>query len=376
MSRTASEATPTQNWEPRLIVQDDGEISPTQLQTPSYRLLSSRNSERSYASQSSSKPLFTNPFGSPLSQCSKASVGESTLIEDSPSNPVPSARKDTNYFSEPLIFDRINPQEAYDSSLSKAVAATIKAFDVMAFDGFHLHSPELLPFHNQRLDQSTDSMLVASLRKIFPQAQQTLLSTIAAWLIVDQHFTYLMNSAPPRLPSLEEDDHDDEDQEDEDDFTPRRTTVVSASRNNSVVHIAPQGQLRKGSAYDLFVSPGGPVNIPSKARSILGIHTNPIGSTPHPVQRGSVNHRSRAPSTTTEDHARSVQASVQTLGRKLVRDLMHSPELSMPRGAARPKSSRGRGSVSASRSASPSAEAMEDAVSGMWEACRCIVSML
>lgn len=368
-SRTVSEATPIARIHNVLAMRTDpAKPRQPQVTPPKRRSSALRNKENE--GQHSPKQLG-DPFGSPVSQSPKNRAAGLSLTHERRPTLTRSFTQDTISGSGNSTLNHMRQQESYDTALNSAISSTIKAFDAMAFDGFYLHSPELSPFRTERLGSSIDTMLITNLRKIFPQGSQSALSTLAAWLVVDQHFTTVFDSAP----------NEPLDWTDDYNSTGFDWPISSSPCRKKPSSRGLQVQQRESfNTHDLFSSPLNSISIPSKARSILGmgVQTDPAGCKPRPFTANS-SLCVEVTSTTTENHTKSAHASVQNMGRKLVRDLTLSsplPENTGRQKTLRAKTLRGRNSAQASADAVFSGSAMEDVVNGMWEACRCIVSML
>lgn len=369
-SRTVSEATPIARIENRLDTKTDPvRARQAQLTPPERRSSAPRNKQ--YQGQHLPQQL-DDPFGSPISQSPNDAITSSVFTHKRRPTLMRSFTQDTISGSGNSTLNNMRQQETYDTTLNSTISSTIKAFDAMAFDGFYLHSPELTPFRTERLGSSIDTTLVANLRKIFPQGSQSSLSTLAAWLVVDQHFTNVFDSAP-KEPLDWTDDYDC------DLIGLDWTSASSFCRKKPATQTLQIPASESFNTPDLFSSPLSSISIPSKARSILGmgVQTDPLGCKPRPFTASSTLRHEATPSTA-ENHTKSAHASVQSMGRKLVRDLtISSPSLENTgrQRSLRTKTLRGRNSTRNSADIT-GGSAMEDVVNGMWEACRCIVSML
>lgn len=352
VSRTASEATPT----PKLSIRTD--LNPLTYRPPASCV---NTTYRSMELQFVPSQL-ADPFGSPLSVDSNTTIG-TLFAQEGPPNPVNSSVE--GVLSEKLSLHSLYAEEIYEAKIRESITSTMKAFDALAASNFTLQSAEFSYFRAQYLNASTDEVLTTSLRSIFPQASSFSRSTLAAWLVVDLHFKLLFSDLPMRpppydialalsecrVPAYEKASH---------------LRHNPSSTGNFCDQILP-------THFEVPITSLRPDCIPSKARSVLGIHTDPAG-----CKSKSFRYTDRRLSRNNlENQARSVHEGVQTLGQKLVRELL-SPSVASDT-ASRQKSitvtsMRSRGGMSGHQSPSSSTECLEESARALWQACRCIVS--
>jgi len=276
--------------------------------------------------------------------------------------------------------NQVVQQEKYLQSISKAISSTAKALDAAAINDFSLIHPELSSFRSHDLQSRMDNILLSSLQKVFPQVSSSSLSIIAAWLVVDQHFTQLFAAAPPELlQSAISSSYT---------FLPNEPVKMSVSaRPSPIVSQNPWEDLvdlpAPSSTPPRKRSISTPINtshIPSKAKSFLGISSDLIGCKSQPqaydVPNGTNASTKRA---RLEEKARYVHSSVQIVGQKLVKDIMAAVSTSSmtscqdSKSSRRSKHMRDRSSTVGPNSSTSMAD--EIAVKPLWEACRCLASM-
>lgn len=323
-----------------------------------------------------------------------------SILDESPPRPIYASPESTEprFSSDMLTFDRICRQRKHYQSLDAVITSTNRALDALAAREFDLISPVLQFFRvdtmTGKYHNTTDQVLITHLNKIFPQTSSSSLSTLAAWLIVDAYYTHLFNTAPPGFTSS--------------DFTSDLyNATYSPSTSPSPPSYLPRITISAATSPTFssrphsrttISSPLHPSSIPSKAKSILGIpnapipprptrvHTDPSGCNSHPFDSPPSSVRSRTSPTLLplsparmEEKARVVHASVQTVGRNLVGDLLVGTEKRscirgrLGSGRSGSGSVIGKGGVGTA-GGSGCSQAQERAVNALWEACRCVAS--
>lgn len=374
LSRTASEATPVPRKQPQLSVQTQLSVFQSRPLTPIQRL-SAGSTGTTFSTDERQRKRLADPFDSPLS------YNSSSCAHSSPPELTRSSTRETRSISERSQHSHIYSQDTYDWKLDCAISSTTKAIEAHASQTFNLDSIELSAFRTNRLGNSSDSFLVSSLNKIFAHSSHSSLSILSAWLIVDQHYTRLFDSAPPKMPASI-DDHVLPGLDAKQIVPPARTATLvqmpwPASRSYSAQSKDTEKNRNVSISSPLYTS-----QIPSKAASLLGINSDPSGCKARPFTPV-VNPSLRSKSTTIEDQARSVHVSVQEVGRDLVRKLVSIPTCSSPESTTKQRGlkmmhMRGRSAVATGgcTSAGSADEANEGAVRSLWEACRCVASTL
>jgi len=374
LSRTASEATPVPRKQPRLSVSTQFPMFQSPPLTP-IRRLSNDSTGTTFSTDERRRKSLADAFGRPLS------IGSNTLSRESPPGLTRSSTRETSNISARSHHSRISSQDTYDWKLDRAISLTTKAIEAHATRSFSLDSSLLPSFRTNKWSNDSHSLLMSNLNKIFPHSSHSSLSVLSAWLIVDQHYTNLFDSAPPNglsgvddqtLPGLEYS------------LAPplcHTTTITQGIWTTTNTHRYQPHDTEK--LNNISTSPPSyAAQIPSKAALLLGIHTDPAGCKPRPFTSVSTsNPPSRPHFTTVENQARSVHASVQEVGRDLVRKLVVVPALSSPEGITKQrglKMMHMRGRSSAATSGSTNGSLTDDAIDGaaksLWEACRCVAS--
>ncbi|KAK5071303.1 hypothetical protein LTR64_007806 [Lithohypha guttulata] len=371
LSRTASEATPTPKIQPRLSINTNMAMLHQHFSTPSSEQPLANNVQHSTGRRSERQ--LADPFGSLLTRTSSLYSSASSLVPERLPQFDRLSTRDGRYSSERSIPHGVQVQNPYNARLITAISSTSKAFDVMVAGGLYLESVELSPFRGTTSQNNSDDAILHNLRIIFPGAALSLLSTLAAWLLIDRHFTQLLESS-----MLKETKYVENRGYFDLDIEP--TTSPSWSmRDSQSQRSEPRATMTPPFSYPEYgmSSPPHAARVPSKAMSVLGIRTDPAGCKARPFT--SVNTRNRVTENPVEEHARSAHKSVQTMGRKLVKDLVAlptSPASSMKQRSVKVRRIRGRSSIQGSGSSSPSDEVIEGAVVGLWEACRRIASLI
>lgn len=372
LSRTASEATPTPKHHPRLTVNTNMAVMQQRTFSEPQTHISSERTKSSARSRQT--PRLADPFGSPLSRDTSGYSDTSSLWAGSPPPLSRSSTKITSSTSDRSILSRMQMEEEYQQSLASTISNTSKAADISATRGFDLSSWELRPFRTSRLGAVADGIMLSSLRRIFPTAEDTTLSRLAAWLLVDSKFVQTFDSAPSKLDTGV------------DDIGMSAPDVVFSACNQGGMISIQQSWISSDETLpspalftDRYMS--SPINtdrIPSKAMSILGIHTDPAGCRARPFHHQARARRQLSLSEV-EEQAREAHRSVQKVARKLIKDLLPLPARSTtsPRHRSiKIKHMRGRVGSADNTNADPVDEAFESVVSGLWEACRCMTSLL
>ena len=369
ISRTASEATPMPRNQPRLTVNTDLTMFQQMPQTPpgSETLDSSR-----YSTSRKPSRRLADPFGSPRPQDERIFLDSSSFVQESPPELI---RSSTYSISDTSTTSHVYRQQGHMAQLTTAISLTSRAFDAMASKGLYLDSPELSMIRSTFFECSLNDMLLPNLGKIFPRASNSPISTLAAWLLIDRYFSRLFMSAPLRTPASVDDR-----------IPPAYGSHLTASPHQSAIEVQ---QLRLHPTESLPASPlqfpncfvSSPLhegNVPSKAIKVLGIRTDPAGCKSRPFIASNYG-RTKTQSISVDEHARSVHLSVQTMGLKIAKDLLvpsSSPNPSMKRRNTKIMHLRGRSTTNSARTLGSADEVLETAASGLWEACRCITSML
>lgn len=371
LSRTASEATPTPKHQPRLTVDTSMAVlqqrclSDSQTHTVSDRTRSSTKTQRT--------SRLADPFGSPLSCRSSRYSEVSSFWPESPPQLSRSSTMHTTSTSDRSFQSQVRMQQDYQSRLESTISNTSKAADASATRGFDLRSVELRPFRSSKSGLVSDRIMLANLRRIFPRAKDALLSQLAAWLLVDSKFVQVFETAPPKLSYP-------------DDRNRAAPDVVFSACNRegmtSIQHswTSSNETLSSPLAYSerYMSSPINTDRIPSKAMSILGIHTDPAGRRARPFAHP-VRMRQQLSVTAVEEQAREAHRSVQKVARKLIQDLLPFPTQSttgLRHRSIKMKHMRGRSSIGDDATGNTADEVVDSVISGLWEACRCMTSLL
>lgn len=386
--------TPLNQCHPRLSINTS--LNMNSPRTPeSKRSPSTSSSNTMFSMEDHKAPYLTSPSRKHTRRRSSTESCNTSILDESPPRPIYASPEPTEskFASDRLTLDRICRQRKHYQSLDAVITSTNRALDALAAREFDLISPVLQSFRahtmTAKYHNTTDQALITHLNKIFPQTSSSSLSTLAAWLIVDAYYTHLFATAPPS-------------------FT---TSDLTIEPYNHTYPTSPSGPLpritisaatspnlsSRPHSRTTISSPLHPSAIPSKAKSILGIpnappkptrvHTDPSGCYSHPFDSPPSSIRSRSCTlplspARMDEKARIVHGSVQTVGRKLVSDLLVVTE-KRSRVRGRLGSGRGVGSGSGSvigkggvgtAGASASSLAQERAVNALWEACRCIAS--
>ena len=374
LSRTASEATPVPRKQPRLSIQTQFLRFQSPSLTPVQRL-SADSTGTTFSTDERCRKTLADPFGSPLSHDSY------TYARTSPPGLTRSSTRGTRSISERSQHSHIYSQDTYDWKLDRAISLTTKAIEAHATRSFDLDSSILGSFRTNRLSNDSDSLLMSKLNKVFPHSSHSSLSVLSAWLIVDQHYSRLFDSAPPKEPS-NIDDQTLPELESSLSVPPCRTATIAQVPWTTTKMYRSQPRDTENINNISISSPLYTSQIPSKAALLLGIRTDPAGCKARPFAPATnPNSPSRSNSTTVEDQARSVHTSVQEVGRDLVRKLVvirasSSPESITKQRGLKMMHMRGRSSATttASTNGNRGDDAIEGAASSLWEACRCVTS--
>lgn len=374
LSRTASEATPVPRKQPRLSIKTQFPMFQSPPLTPIQRL-SVDSTGTTFSTDERRRKTSADPFGGPLSHDSH------TFARTSPPGLTRSSTKGTRSISERSQHSHIYSQDTYDWKLDRAISLTTKAIEAHATRSFDLDSSILGLFRTNGLSNGSDSLLMSKLNQVFPHSSHSSLSVLSAWLIVDQHYTRLFDSAPPKEPSSI-DNQTLPGLESSLSMPPCRTATIAQGPWTTTKTYRSQPRDTERTNNISISSPLYTAQIPSKAALLLGIHTDPAGCKARPFAPvTNSNPPSRSNSTTVEDQARSVHASVQEVGRDLVKKLVVIPTSNSPESITKQrglKMMHMRGRSSAATSASTNGiqydDAFEGAARGLWEACRCVAS--
>lgn len=377
--------TPMSQRYPRLSVNTTLNMdSPKTSASISRPSTSSSNTVFSVDDNKASYSYLPSPSSNHARRRSSTDSCNTSILDESPPRPTYSSPKSTRttLVSDGSTFDQFCHQRRHYQLLNSVITSTNKALDALAAREFDLISPVLQSFRpytvTSKCPNTTDHALVAHLNKIFPHTSFSSLSTLAAWLIVDAYYTHLFTTAPPAFTSDSNSVHHDYTSSPSPPPKPShlpRITISAATSPN----LSSQPHSRTTISTPLH-----PSTIPSKAKSILGIpnahptqiHTDPSGCSPHPFESPSPTRSSKSPLTPSrmDEKARIVHASVQTVGRKLVGDLLATEK--RPRGRGRLGSGGGSG-MSGRRgtgkvTGGECSLGQERAVNALWEACRCV----
>lgn len=380
LSTVISPITPTPQNHPKLSLQTDLSMFQTQPVTPRRRT-SPLSDGTMFSTDERRMKSLADPFRSPLSHRSSYISCGSSYIEESPPELTRSSNLDKRGVPDYSIVNQVALQEKYHHSIFRAISSTAKALDAVATNTFNLAHPELSSFRNHDLRSSVDDVLLSKLQKVFSRASNPSLSTLAAWLIVEQHFTHLFAAAPPEfLNSASSSSYT---------LLPYEQikTPVSArpspfvSQSPWVDPIGFTASLSSPQRNRSISTPLYTPDIPSKAKSILGINSGPISCKPTPFAYEVLNRTNTSTKRARlEEKARYVHSSVHIVGQKLIKDIMAAASTpNMPSYYVGLKSGRGskhmRDRSSAVGSNSPTGVADEIAVKALWEACRCLASL-
>lgn len=381
VSTVTSPITPTPQNHPNLSLQTNLSMFQKQPVTPRRRI-SPQSDVTMFSTDQRRMKSLADPFRSPLSHRSSYISCGSSYIDESPPELTRSSTLDNRSLCDYSIMNQVALQEKYLHSMNKAISSTAKALDAIAIHNFGLTHPELSSFRSDSLRSSIDNILLSSLQKVFPQASSSSLSTLAAWLLVDQHFTQLFATAPPDfLHGASGSSYT---------LSPDEQVIMSVSARPSPV-------VSRGPWVDLVDLPASswspprkrsistPINtsgIPSKAKSILGISSGLTGCTSQPYTHEFTDRTdTNTKRVRLEEKARYVHSSVQIVGQKLIKDIMAAASTpSMANYHVGSKSSR-RSKHMRDRSIAvgtnnPIGAMDEIAVKALWEACRCLASMV
>lgn len=275
-----------------------------------------------------------DPFSSPSSRAS--STGNTSIPDESPLKLSRTLRKSMRGAK--------NMDNTHESSLAAAITSTNKALDALASGSFDLKSPILLSFWETNKSSESaviaDPKLISRLARVFPHSSQPSLSTLAAWLIVDGYYIHLLSRSAEvyTTPISSATNYQD-------------TRSRNSPRNLRSTHTPPlitisqaTSPTHQNTRTTSISSPIYTTNIPSKAQSILGIQVPQQQQSPTRTptrsltQTNAAGHKHRPFTTTTpgpkhpntppsnptsiRDKAKIVHASIQTIGRKLIRDLV------------------------------------------------------
>lgn len=142
--------------------------------------------------QSQSGRQLDDPFSSPRSHRSAyTNCGSSMIVSPVQTSPA---------ISRTRTHEMVGLENMRKQRLKNAITASARILDVLSYHNLHLLTPELAIFR-EVLPEHNDEKLLTNLQRVFPNSSSIVLSTLAAWLIVDQYLTQLLGQKLQRLSS-------------------------------------------------------------------------------------------------------------------------------------------------------------------------------